>query len=1217
MNERQLVQEFKQKLITEYGYDEKNIRIDEKILIGEKNWRPDIIILNNNKPYIVIEVKNRFINKDFDEKFIKQTFDYALELECEFFAVTTLSITKAFKIENKKPISIPNIPNKDNEFESQKTISDYNNLVGLFAEMREILWSGGKRDDFTIISQFNKLLLIKYYVECLSIESTRNKLEEFWEYKEYVYENKINDLLSLANEKYKVFYDEEKINLNQNELRNLIELLLHIDLKNTNNIEKIYIESFIKPLKNENIVSNEFVELFSQLNLNSDFLIINSGFGQLSLNFNMVYNIESNKIKVETSKILQIIKRLSHEYILGEVLDYDLTNGNKFDFIWAIPPINFKVKKYFDYQIEQEKVNKEYACLLIEKSLSFLKDNGILFIVLPNGILSNISYAISRVFIEKHFNILSVISLPSETFLNTNILTSLVILQKKQNINTQQEEPIFFSTLSKLDNNDQIVEKLNDICIKKYDLIKKQLVDYLNLSDRWDSHYYEEEFLELERKIRNIEYYPLKNYVQIIRGSSLGNNNLGTVPLIVVSSIENGQIVEEKLSKVTEVDSEKNPRGIVVENDIIITVVGKRPKCALVTEEFKGANTNSGIVILRAKNSDIDINELFNYLNSELGQALLYRGITYTSTVPILTQTEIEKIPMITSDYKDFLNDFPKLKEMFSTKINNENITGRMSKEKCQQKIEEAVGEYKKQIEILSNEKLDDFRNKFTLLHEDENILSLFGLAGDVFGIDVVRTFITLEDLKSFETNRQNFQRDIKASHNEELITFLKEGKYKFFPEIVLGIKNVDDLKEKEYLIHELIEANSGITKLIFKNRKVFENIEVLDGRHRIESIKKYLEDNSVNGKDTVSIVFILLNESQTIDLLDKAIFYNLNAKARVLEPIDYLNLLVNDKEDKLRELKITNIDVFKFFKDNVEKIYDDKNDNLIFAKCISLTDNLVDCLEEQIDDEKQQRVLNLLEYINVRILKQFDISFKTKLYMLTIYIFSKKEKMNDESLKIFVEKELKGFIEWLNLSSLMNGLSDIDNLKDFYLTYEKVYIPKSRKIYLSMPYHKETEWTYFVIKDVINEISNNLQIKINLIRTDQQTHGVHTGISETVYNEIESCDLMIADLTGDNVNVFNEVGFKMGIDRAQKLSETQIIFLVNSKCYYKEKLENSSFKDDEYEVTGKILRNKSKDVPFNLRGIKHIEFYTSHYLKAELYKELEQYFNYYKISKV
>ncbi|MDD3060904.1 MAG: hypothetical protein PHW94_08205, partial [Sulfurimonas sp.] len=240
----------------------------------------------------------------------------------------------------------------------------------------------------------------------------------------------------------------------------------------------------------------------------------------------------------------------------------------------------------------------------------------------------------------------------------------------------------------------------------------------------------------------------------------------------------------------------------------------------------------------------------------------------------------------------------------------------------------------------------------------------------------------------------------------------------------------------------------------------------------------------------------------------------------------------------------------------------------------------------------------------------------KTKFYILIINIISE-TRLNRNKINDYLDKELAGFIEWLELSNLFESLQKISELKDFYKTYQQTYVPKSRKIYISMPYHKETEWTYFLIKDVINDISNNLKIRIEPIRTDQQTNGVHTGISETVYNEIASCDLMIADLTGGNANVFNEVGFKMGLDKAQGLKETQIIFIVNSKCYYEEHLENESFVDGEYKVSGKVLKNSAKQVPFNLRGIKHIEFYNSHYLKAELYKELEQYFSYYKITKV
>jgi uncharacterized protein (UPF0248 family) len=228
---------------------------------------------------------------------------------------------------------------------------------------------------------------------------------------------------------------------------------------------------------------------------------------------------------------------------------------------------------------------------------------------------------------------------------------------------------------------------------------------------------------------------------------------------------------------------------------------------------------------------------------------------------------------------------------------------------------------------------------------------------------------------------------------------------------------------------------------------------------------------------------------------------------------------------------------------------------------------------------------------------------------------------MNLDFRDKYLQKELAGFIEWLNITNLIDNLKEVDDLKDFYHTHQQTYVPKSRKIYISMPYHKETEWTYFLIKDVINDISNNLKIKIEAIRTDQEADGVHSGIREKVYSQIEESDLMIADLTGNNPNVFNEVGFKMGLDKAKGLKDTQIIFIFNTQSYYKEILNiqkiSSTQNPDAFEINGKVLLNESKNVAFNLSAIKQITFYDSYYLKDKLYRELEQYFNYYKITKV
>ncbi|MAD41043.1 MAG: hypothetical protein CL623_01445 [Arcobacter sp.] len=1202
MREIDIVEEFKNRLVNQYGYNESDIKTDESLKVYSKTIiRPDILVYKDNKPHILIEVKRLYINKEFDDTFINNISIYAKSIGVNYFAIVTPEVTKAFKIDKNEVISIPDIPSKNHKIINH--IKDYKTeeLIHVFREMRDIIWSGGKRVDYEIINQFNKLLLLKYYMEENSIFFNDNE--------KYLYFEKFQSLYMEANNEYQIFETNSRLEYNEKEFYNLIDLIKNINLKSISNIEEIYFTSFIRPLKNELVLSNSVIYLFQGVqSISNNIVIINSGFGQLSLKFNDIENIESNVIKIRTLKILSLIKDLNQESILDEVLYSE--RRLKYDTIIATPPLRLKVREYDEYEIESGKREKDYASLVIEKSNHLLAPKGYLFILLPNSVLSNISFRNTREYIQNNFNIMSIISLENIAYENTNVLTSLLILQKKEEFYQKQESSVLFLDFKKDMGEGQSIN-IEKIFNQKYKNLDENLILIDDLKDRWDYHYYLNDFMKLEKRINSLKLYKIKEHFKVVRGSSLGHDNIGTIPLITVSSIENGKIIEEKLSKITVEANYKNERGIVQENDLLLTVVGKYSKCALVTKEFEGANTNSGIVILRAYSSNIDINYLYKYLNSPVGQALLYRGVTYTSTVPILTQTEIMEILVVLEEYDQLLDELPILKDMFSENL----VTQRIDKE-CEEKIKNELDKYKKEFEDSFKEKSDEFKNKFILSDDEENEFSVFGLNGNVFSIEVVRTFVKLKDLENFETDKQSFQRELNITHNKDLVEFLKEGKYKFFPEIVLGIKNIDDLKREGSLIHETIEVNSGISKLIFKSKKVFNNIEVLDGRHRIESIKEYIKDDSINKDDTVSIVFILLNEQQTNDLLDKAIFYNLNAKARVLEEVDYLNLLANDEDDKLSELNITNINIFKFLEDNIDKLFRDNNRRIVLTKCIVLTNYIIENFDERTSESYKDKILELLEETNQNMLNKFDINTKTKFYQLIIFIIANKIHINNDKVKQFIKKELSGFIEWLTLSNLIKSLDEIDNFKNLYLNYEKTYIPKSRKIYLSMPYHKETEWTYFLVKDVVNNVEKKLNINIELIRTDEKTHGVHKGISEVVYQQIQECDLMIADLSGDNPNVFNEVGFKMGIDKTLGLKETQVIFIINTKSYYDEYIEKGTILDDGFNIEGKIIKNKTKPVPFNLRGIKHIDFYDSKYLKTELTNELMEYFAYYKIYK-
>lgn len=1188
MREVELLERFKNKLIEEYGYDEQDIQIEVKLdeLIRDNiRYIPDIVVYKNHKPYIVIELKANYSYSVFS-KAHETVFIASRTIEAPYFALASNDYMEAYKIINNDSVSIADIPTEIENFKTEvkyESINE-NELQYILSQIKDILWSGGKRDDFTIITEINKVLLAKKFDEKNDNSLFKGyKNLSFHEYSQI--KDRLNELFKDANNTYKIFHTADKLELNQKEIEIIIRLLERIELSKIENFEEIFYHIFVNSIKSEVLLSQNILNTIAGI-LENDFmhtptLCAGSGFGQLPLKSDFkdtIYSIENNQIKHQTHMVLQIIKNFDEINYLDDFLETDKLKEGSFSRIISVPPINVKNKSYHQY-----KKNQDLSTLFIERSHEILEENGLLYIVLSDSLLSNAVFSDTRDFIKYYFEIIAIISLPRNSLINTNIKCSLLILRKtRKAIKNSDVLMLEIGINTEIDYISHISSHI-ERQVESALTIKKDALEH-----RWDYHYFKPEFLKIEYMIKNRREGFLRDYVDSIRGSNLVNNEFGTLNLITAGTIKDSFIDKNKLSKVTQEDYEKNRRGIVQENDLLINVVGRTPKCSIVTKEFIGANTNSSVVILRPQNNHS--NEIREFLNSNVGQRLIERRIIYTTTTPIITQFELENIPVDITNYDELLNEIEEISK----------------------------------IPLFRNEDKETYDEDNTIYDEDENsnqIMSFEGIEGKVFSLDVIRTFISLGDLKDFKTDKQKFQREIDKEHKDELVDFLTHKNYKFFPEIVVGLENIKMLKEKKLVT--IVENKNTVTLNfnVINNSQddIFDHIKILDGRHRIESIKSYLEENSSKKSLTISIVFILLNENDSDSLADRAIFYNLNAKAKHLLPDDYLNLLDSDDHDKLNELGILNISLFKFLSKYRESIFKIRNDDrLVLKQCIDLTDYIVKHIGidklEQI--KSQEDILKVLKLVNENLISDYNIELKTKLYKVVIYIISNVS-ADIQMIYEYVKKDMSGFIEWLNISGLMNSLIDVDDLKDFYKTYQKTYVPKSRKIYISMPYHKETEWTYFLIKDVINEISNNLQIKIEPVRTDQQNNGVHAGISETVYNEIESCDLMIADLTGGNANVFNEVGFKMGLDKAQALKETQIIFIVNSKCYYEEYLENESFIDNEYKVNGKVLKNNSKPVPFNLRGIKHIEFHNSHYLKAELYKELEKYFSYYKITKV
>lgn len=775
-------------------------------------------------------------------------------------------------------------------------------------KIKDILWSGGKRDDFSVIDEFNKLLLIKIKHELSGNKDISNLNMSF---------SNIENEFYNATTIYDVYSSKDKLNVNSIELIEIFHLLNELIFTEIKNFELFYYKVFVETLNSSSLASNEIITFLSKLLVKNQKSILcsDSLFGQLPLKINnnkiSLDSIESNMLCYYTHQILNIIKyhNIDHNSYNGSFFSNNYLS-KKYDLIISIPPVGAKTNANLEYSVNLNKKNiEDLSSLYFKRSYDLLKENGFLYIIVSDGLLFNQSSQILREFVKDKFEVYSIVSLSNNVFYKSNVKTSLLILKKVSFISSSYN--ILMLDISEENSNTKELIT-NHIEINQHN---KYTIKNDVLEDRWDVNYYKNEYLNILYKIKNLNYKYLGELVNIRRGSNLKIDNEGESLLLTASSIEDGIINKEKLYRVSNV-SENNQRGIIFENEILITVAGKIGACARVTKEIEGINTNTAIVILNLKTDIITSDYLVEYLNSMLGQKLIERIIS-GSVVPVINQKDIATIPIVLDNYESILNEIEEIKNL------------------------PLFGQ--------------NFVDKNEVLIDEENISSFFNfhaLKGEVFGLDVIRTFINLEDLQYFKTDKQDFQRELNENHKTELVDYLKNKDYKFFPEIVLGIRNSEEYIKNgvltiNYITESSIFINFNINTVKGFDKDIFDDIEILDGRHRIESIKKYIKEDNSKSSMTVSMVFILLNDTHTESLLDKVIFYNLNSKARVLEPLDYLNLLNTDKEDKLKELKIVDINIFKFLKKESELLYDVTN-STVLEKCISLTNYLV----KQYDDK-------------------------------------------------------------------------------------------------------------------------------------------------------------------------------------------------------------------------------------------------------------------------
>lgn len=160
-----------------------------------------------------------------------------------------------------------------------------------------------------------------------------------------------------------------------------------------------------------------------------------------------LFGIEVNDAIARVAKMNMILHDDGHSNVIGSdaLIDfdkfYDQNRGfekESFDIILTNPPFGANIKKeekpYLDdYKLGKGKKSQKTEILFLERCFDFLKwGTGKLAIVLPDGILNNSSLQYVRDYIEQHYRILAVVSLPQIAFryYEAGVKPSILFLQK-------------------------------------------------------------------------------------------------------------------------------------------------------------------------------------------------------------------------------------------------------------------------------------------------------------------------------------------------------------------------------------------------------------------------------------------------------------------------------------------------------------------------------------------------------------------------------------------------------------------------------------------------------------------------------------------------------------------------------------------------------------------------------------------------------------------
>lgn len=462
-----------------------------------------------------------------------------------------------------------------------------------------------------------------------------------------------------------------------------------------------------------------------------------------------------------------------------------------------------------------------------------------------------------------------------------------------------------------------------------------------------------------------------------------------------------------------------------------------------------------------------------------------------------------------------------------------------------------------------------------------------------------LRGFAPMGDLFDISEADPGFQRDLLKYHEKEMVAFLRDGEFLFFPEVILATTLLPDEMDSEAVqkLFANIRTGQSFANLKFPDYRIscsahktksksdtraldvfqtgtlelnakFPLFSRIDGNHRLSATAK---DKKFRAHNTPFCLLLFRNSTEAARF-GRALFHNINYKSVPLTMEQNLKLILDD-ESLFPDEKLKEHEFFGWPYYHARKVH----------QKLEADFDYIPHLKRFIKDEPRTFLLRQFEFLigrevlsdNENAVKRFKEAL-SKVNSLFDTHASLKDSKNLGVLAALIYYELKkntpiaSFVNWV----LYNHLHIIENSNtaDLIAIFDQVITSRKRTIFVSMPFGKtKPDDHYALIERVAKEVSDThcLMPSLKVERVDWFHNGTSFAIGDKIVEMMSDCGLLIANLTHCNPNVYHEIGFMMGKAKAEGKDETNVLLFLDES----------------------VPEDKDKFVGFNLRGIKQLRF--------------------------